>query len=268
MAEWVASLDIDGWSLLFAALALVAGWILSRLARRGVTTLLVRLPSLGEGVKTAIVRVVVYAIILLGVGVALGFLGASVQPLLAIALIVAVVLVLVLRGIADNFAAGVVLQTRRPIEVGDVLTSDDIEGEVVELNGRAVVVKTFDGRIVHLPNGAVLQQPLVNESAHGARRSEVEVRVGAAADGMPEAITEAVRAVEGVHQRERVDVLSRSRSPERQIYRVRFWHHPKHGTTVSSAVVDSLAEALAGRGIPATVTSDPPAAPLTPPFQT
>lgn len=88
MAEWVASLDIDGWSLLFAALALVAGWILSRLARRGLTKLLVRLPSLGDGVKTAIVRVVVYAIILLGVGVALGFLGASVQPLLAIALIV------------------------------------------------------------------------------------------------------------------------------------------------------------------------------------
>ena len=83
------------------------------------------------------------------------------------------VLVLALRGIADNFAASVVLQARHPIALGDEIESGDFVGVVTELNGRSVVIRTVDGRTVHVPNGEILQERLVNNSTHGARRSEI-----------------------------------------------------------------------------------------------
>ncbi|MFB6611062.1 mechanosensitive ion channel family protein [Agromyces sp. NPDC056379] len=269
MADWVGSLDIDGWSLGLALLTAIATWLLAVLARKGTRRLLAKVPALTPALQTLIVRVVNYAIILLGVGIALSFFGASIQPLIAVALIVGVVLVLVLRGIADNFAAGVVLQTRRPIAIGDEIESDGTVGIVQELNGRSVVVRTADGQTVHLPNANVLQNPLVNNSAHGARRSTVEVRVAAAADGpsadeLGTVAIDAVRAAAGVHRHEPLVVQTIARTSTRSVLHLQFWHHPLHGVAVRSAVVDAVADALASRSLDAVVTSDVPTAPLTP----
>lgn len=267
MADWLKTVDIDGWSLLFAALTLVVTWIAAWLARAGVRRLLARMPSLSETMQTLVVRIVSYGIVVVGIGVALSFLGASIQPLLAAALIIVVVLVLVLRGIADNFAAGVVLQARRPIEVGDEIESEGAVGRVVELNGRAVVVRTGDGQTLHLPNAEVLQNQLANNSAHGARRSEVQVRVDAHGLGQDElraAISAAASGAAGVHGNESVTLHAVTRGAKRDIYRVQFWHHPLHGVTVRSEVVDAIAAELASRELRAVVTSDIPPASVTP----
>jgi hypothetical protein len=54
---------------------------------------------------------------------ATGFLGAEVQPVITAGIILAVVATLAPRGIAENFAAGVLIQTRRPIVIGDDLSA-------------------------------------------------------------------------------------------------------------------------------------------------
>ncbi|MFE6965074.1 mechanosensitive ion channel family protein [Agromyces sp. NPDC057679] len=272
MAEVWASLQINGWSIAGIVVTLLASWLLATLARKGVRAGLSRLPNLTVGVQRLAERIAVYSIWLLGIGISLSFLGASVQPVLAIALIVAVVLVLVLRGIADNFAASVVLQTRHPISLGDEIESGDFVGVVTELNGRAVVIRTVDGRTVHVPNSQLLQERLVNNSTHGARRGEVEVRVaaGGAGDGADEVralVVEAVNGAEGVHHRETIQLRPITLAADRAVYRVRFWHHPLHGIAVTDAVVDAVSATLAARGIAAVVTSDVPSAPLTPPLE-
>ena len=101
----------------------------------------------------------------------------AIQPLITVAIVFGVILALALRGIADNFASGIVLQTRRPIHIGDEVESLGYVGNVLDMDSRAVVIETFDGRTVHLPNSEVLGDPLINHSTKGARRSEVEVRV-------------------------------------------------------------------------------------------
>jgi hypothetical protein len=63
-------------------------------------------------------RLTKYLVYAVGVGVAVAVLGASLQPILAAVVIVGVVMVLALRGIADNFASAIVLQTRRPVQLG------------------------------------------------------------------------------------------------------------------------------------------------------
>lgn len=282
MADWWSTLEINGWSIAGIVITLVVSWILARLARKGVRAAVSRVPNLDDGVRLLAERIASYAIWLVGIGIALSFLGASVQPVLAIALVVAVVAVFVLRGIADNFAASVVLQTRHPVAVGDELEVGDLVGVVTELNGRSVIVRSYDGRTVHVPNAKLLSQAFSNNSEHGARRSEIEVRVavpsgGARADasGDPaavgaadprELIADAVHGVHGVHHRENVQLRPITLGAERAVYRVRFWHHPTNGVAVTGAVVDAVASALAAAGIDAVVTSQLPQPPLTPPM--
>ncbi|KQM82071.1 mechanosensitive ion channel family protein [Agromyces sp. Leaf222] len=267
MADWWSTLVINGWSIAAIVLTLLASWLLAFLARKGVRAAMLRVPSLSDGVRVLAERIVVYSIWLIGIGVALSFLGASVQPLLAIALIVSVVLVLVLRGVADNFAASVVLQARHPIALGDEITSGDFTGRVLELNGRSVVIRTPDGRTVHLPNSGLLQDPLVNASAHGARRSEVEVRVASGDQALRQRISDAAAQAHGVHGKEGVHLLPITLAGDRAVYRVQFWHHPVHGVAVTAAVVDAVASALVGAGVESVVTSVPPSPPLAPPTE-
>lgn len=265
MPEWVSSLD--PWGLLWAAIAIIAAWIIAGLARRGVQRLLERVAGLSDAIKILAVRLTGYGIWLIGVGVALSFLGASIQPVIAVAIVVAVIVVLVLRGISDNFASGVVLQTRHPIAVGDEVETNGWTGVVTELNSRSVVLRTADGRYVHVPNSDVLGEPLVNNSRHGSRRSEIEVRVGTADRAeLREAIADAVQQAEAVHRKERVVVSATTRADDRTIYRVRFWHHPLHLVAASDAAVDAVAQALTGRA-PFAVTSRATPPPLTPPIE-
>lgn len=268
ISAFFSTSDIDGWDVLIAVLIIIAGWILSIFARRGALALLRKVQGLSVDLANLTARIVKYFVILLAVGIALGFLGAPVQPLLAGAIIVGIVLVLALRGIANNFAAGIVIQTRRPIKIGDEIEIDDYTGTVKDLNSRSVYLLTRDGRTVHIPNEHIIQNPLVNYSEAGSRRSEVEVRArlgDLSPATLEELLQTTVSAIGGVHKRERVHVLTEAMSSDRVTYRVRFWHRPLAGPETRSDVVHALGLALREAGTTFAVQGELPAAALTPP---
>ncbi|MFB7250888.1 mechanosensitive ion channel family protein [Microbacterium sp. NPDC056234] len=265
--------DVTVWDIVFAVLAVVAGWVASHFARKGMLTLGRKAPGISDTMVDIAARLVQYVLIFLGVGIALGFLGASIQPVLAVTIIAAVVIVLVLRGVADNFAAGVLVQSRQPVKLGEEILFEGpdgpITGIVKDLNGRSVIVTTADGRTAHVPNIRLLSDILVNDSRHGARRSEVQVRI-ARADGreltaVMDVLTDAAAKAEGVHAREAVRALIREISDERWIVRLQFWHHPLHGATVTSDVIAAVASALGEASIAGVVTDAPSASPLATP---
>lgn len=264
----LAAPTVSGWDIGLAAASVVAAWVLSIFAKKGVLALLQKLQGVTPGAALLVARVVRYTVLLVGVGVAFAFLGASIQPLIAIALVVGAVIVLALRGVSNNFAAGVILQTRHPIKIGDEIEVDDYVGTVRELNGRSVVITTRDGRTVHLPNAQVLDSPLVNHSELGHRRSEIQVRAQASResiDAIGEIVTRATRSVDGVHVREPVTVLTRTVEPNRIVMLVQLWHHPLHAPAILSLALRAIADALADAGISAVTTADIPPTPLTPP---
>lgn len=266
----LAAPTVSGWDIALAGASILIAWIISLFAKRAVLAVLRKLQGISEGAALLTARIARYAIILVGIGVAFAFLGASVQPLLAVALIVGAIVVLALRGISNNFAAGVVLQTRHPIKVGDEIDVAGFVGAVKELNGRSVVIVTRDGRTVHVPNAQVLESPMVNHSALGHRRSDIQVRAAVTSNRVAELtdlITDAAHGVEGVHKREPVAVLVHSVETDRLTLLVRFWHHPLTAASIVSPVVTAVAGALDGAGVRSTVTSDLPVAPLTPPAE-
>ena len=224
-----------------------------------------RLEGISDEMRAFIARIAGYVVIFLGVGVALSLLGAAIQPLITVAIVFGVILALALRGIADNFASGIVLQTRRPIHIGDEVESLGYVGNVLDMDSRAVVIETFDGRTVHLPNSEVLGDPLINHSTKGARRSEMEVRVRSKdVEGTGQRLIETVANVSGVLPEPKPAVFLTAIDPVRVTALVHFWHQPADGLTVRTDVIRALAAAGQERTEMATIVAPQPAAPLTP----
>ncbi|HKA05155.1 MAG TPA: mechanosensitive ion channel domain-containing protein [Acidimicrobiales bacterium] len=253
LGDFFANPTIDGWDVAFALISLIVAWLLGRLAQRGVLRLADRLDGLTPDLRALAGRITKYFVFVIGVGVALGFLGAPVQPLLAAAVIVGIVVVLAMRGVADNFAAGIVLQTRRPIHVDDEIETLGHTGIVRELNGRAVVIETPQGAFVHLPNSKVLDSPIVNHSARSAQRSEVEIRLSGSA--MLDGVRTATAAASGVLADPAPSVLLTAVEPERVTAVVSYWHAPGSAAAVTATVIEAVAEQLRLNGQPTDISA-------------
>ena len=85
--------------------------------------------------------------------------------------------------IMQNFVAGVILLVQQPFEVEDVIETDQFSGTIQAINMRTTEMKTFDGRIVIIPNAKILANPIVNYTRADMRR--VELNVGVSYDANP-----------------------------------------------------------------------------------
>jgi small conductance mechanosensitive channel len=256
---------ISVFDALIALLIVIASFVVAHFAKKAVLAQRTRLTGLKPGTLALVARIVKWAVIALAFGIALALLGADIQPLLAAVILIGVVGVLALRGIAGNFGAAVVIQSRRTILVGHVIESHGHKGVVKDLNTRSVVIVTMDGRTVHIPNSEVLGTPLINHSETPATRSSLEVRVVQADRPLAELaalIQEAAVAADPDAARP-PSVLFRSASPQTAMFELRIWHDPLDEPMARSRAVAATSAALSASGVAATVVSLMPDLPLT-----
>ncbi len=265
IAAFFESANLSGWDILLAVLALVAGFVFGSLAKRAVLAVGRRWPTVSSALVALLARVVKYLIVLLGVGVALAFLGANLQPLIVSVIIVGLIAALALRDIAANWGAAIVLQSRRPIDVGQWVEIQGYVGTVQDLTARSVIVHTVDGRSVHIPNSLVVDNPLVNLSERGALRTSIQVRM-LTTDRfatLAALVAEAAASADGLGDRP-VQVRATQSGSDRMTLGVDFWHDPSQWEAVTSNVVVAVTNALKDAGIEATVTSLELADPIIP----
>jgi small conductance mechanosensitive channel len=118
-----------------------------------------------------------FVIVVLGFFYALSSIDVAVGPLLGGLGIIGIAVAFALQEILGNFAAGLLLQTRRPIRVGDQIVTNELEGEVEDVTFRAVQLRNFDGETVFVPNSMVLQNPITNWTRTPERRTTLEIGV-------------------------------------------------------------------------------------------
>jgi len=87
-----------------------------------------------------------------------------------------------LQDVMKNFAAGVILLIQQPFHIGDAIGVNTFEGTVLEIDLRSTEMKTWDGRIVNIPNADILASPIVNYTRAERRRVELPVGVGYGTD--------------------------------------------------------------------------------------
>jgi len=178
-------------------------------------------------------RIVRVVIIVATAIYALAQLGVRIGPLLAAAGVGGVALAFAIRSIFENFLAGVLILLRRPFRTGDEIVSEDHEGTVEDVNLRAVILRTYDGQRVFIPNGQILSAPLVNRTAFAVRRSELVVGVAYDAD-LDEAVSvicRALAAAEDILDDPPPAALCSAFGDSAVELCVRFWH----GATIEQA---------------------------------
>lgn len=177
----------------------------------------------GAAVLARLLRIVLLAVALI---YALAQLGVRITPLLTAAGIGGVALAFAVKTIFENFLAGILLLLRRPFAPGDQVVSGDHEGVVEDVNLRAVVLRTYDGQRVFIPNGQVLGEPIVNRTAFDVRRSEIVVGIDYDADPARAArlLTEALRATDGILDEPAPEVYVAELGASSVNLCARFWH--------------------------------------------
>jgi small conductance mechanosensitive channel len=159
--------------LLIVATAIVmfAVWIGRAVSRR--TRWLQRVHSDNPYMEGLVQRVVQWAVVLVGLLIALDLLGASslVGAVLGSAGVIGLVLGFAFKDIAENYVAGILLSLRRPFAPGDHVLIDRVhEGKVVALTSRATLLMTLDGNQIALPNALVFRSVVLNYTENPKRR--------------------------------------------------------------------------------------------------
>ena len=179
----VTSVVLGG--IAFVVTILVARSFSSLLERR-----IARTTQLDAGIRYTIARLVNYALVTIGVLIALK--QAFDLDLTSIAVIFTALSVGIgfgLQYIAADIASGFILLFERPVRVGDRITIEKDEGDVRSINLRTTVVTTNDNISIIVPNSKLVSQRVINWS-YGDPRARIAIPVGVAYNSDVQLVTE------------------------------------------------------------------------------
>jgi small-conductance mechanosensitive channel len=212
--------------------------------------------SLPRGVGNSIASLSYYALLLLGLLVALAAAGFKVGQLTIVFGALGVGIGLGLQGVVNNFVSGLILMFERPIQPGDTVDITGTSGRVRDIGMRATTIRTFDGADVVVPNGTLLSEKLTNWTLLDMTR-RVDVDLGVAYGSDPArviALLEQVAgATAGVAKDPAPTVLFMAFGASSLNFSIRAWTHEfDRWLEIRSALLLRIHAALvdAGIGIP------------------
>ena len=121
-------------------------------------------------------------IFLVGIIIGLSTLEINIGPLLAIIGAAGFVVAFALQETLGNFASGIMILVYRPFDVGDIVEVAGVTGTVSTLNLVSVTIKTFDNKVVVVPNNAVWGNVITNATGNRTRRIDMMFGIGYADD--------------------------------------------------------------------------------------
>jgi small-conductance mechanosensitive channel len=165
----------EGTDVIHAALQLLLGLTLaigiSRLGRRIATQRFT--PAQAEVAG----RLLFGGFASLGVASALAELGFDLSFLMGAAGLLTVALGFASQTSASNLISGLFLLFERPFSIRDVIQVGGTTGEVVSIDLLSVRLRTFDNRLVRVPNETLLKSDITNLSHFPVRRSDLVMQV-------------------------------------------------------------------------------------------
>jgi small conductance mechanosensitive channel len=184
-----------------------------------------RADQLAVVMLSRIVRLIgVVGAVLLGLAIA----GVAVGSVLAGLAVIGVAVGLAMQGTLENFITGIIMMVRKPFSAGDQVRSGEFEGTIDAVDLRVTRMIDHDGELVLIPNREVYNNPLINLTRRGKRRTVVMVGVDYRDDHdrARAVISEAVRAVEGVLDHPEPEVLLTELGESSVNFEVCYWTRP------------------------------------------
>ena len=148
--------------IITVGLLVVATWVISNLLQRWVERAFQARGVQDMGTTAITKRLLHYAIMAIGLGIALETIGISLSALFAAGAIFAVGIGFAMQNIAQNFVSGLILLVERAIKPGDIV---EVEGRVVrvlKMGIRTTIGQTRDGEELIIPNASLVQSTVKN----------------------------------------------------------------------------------------------------------
>jgi small-conductance mechanosensitive channel len=195
----IAPHGVTAWDWAHAGIIVAVALAISQLLRR------ITGRAFKEGIERPLVRLierfVAYVILLTGFVYALDALHVQIGPLIGALGIGGVALAFALQDILQNLVAGIIIQARRPLRIGDqVEVGSNCAGTVRDIDLRTVLIRTFDGLDIYVPNKTVLENAIVNYTITPNRRLKLDVGVpyGTDLDEAQSCLIDAAQSVDAV----------------------------------------------------------------------
>jgi small-conductance mechanosensitive channel len=133
--------------------------------------------SLPRGVPGTISTLTKYFIIIIGFLIASSSIGLDLNRFTILIGALGVGIGFGLQDLVNNFISGLILIFERPIQVGDVVHFNDIEGRVTNIGIRSSRIKTWQGSEIIVPNGHLVSNDVINWTFSDKMR-RIEIKVG------------------------------------------------------------------------------------------
>ena len=124
------------------------------------------------GVTALLTNLTRWAILGTGIVFALG-LFFNVTSLIAALGLVGFAVSFAFQDVLKNLVAGIIILIQHPFNVGESVSLDGFEGTVIAISTRSTEIQCFDGRLVLIPNGNSIGNPIINYSRSPQRRIEL-----------------------------------------------------------------------------------------------
>lgn len=161
---------------LAATLVLLAFWLLASLVR-WIMRMLFRQFVSDLTVENLIKQVGYYTVWALGLVVAAGAFGIEPEDVATGLGLTSLALGFALKDILSNFVSGLLILILRPFELGDQIIIGETEGSVERIELRATLIRTYDGRVVSVPNAETFTSRVTNNTADPVRRAAIRIYV-------------------------------------------------------------------------------------------
>jgi small conductance mechanosensitive channel len=132
------------------------------------------------------------------------------------------------RDILQNFLAGILILLTEPFQIDDQIVFKGFEGTVENIQTRATIIRTYDGRRIVIPNSELFTNSVTVNTAFDNCRLEYDIGIGYADDIYlaKQLMLDAVHSIDEILKDPAPDVLVMELAGSSVNIRVRWWIKP------------------------------------------
>ena len=159
-------------AIAYSLVGVIIGHLISTYVRRALRA---KAPEYSEYVG----KISFYGILGLFIIIALISIGAGkyISGIIVAGGIIGVILGFASQQAVSNMISGLFLIVDRPVTVGDPVEIENVSGIVTDISLLSTKIRTWDGKLVRIPNSTVFQAKIANYAKHKIRRIDLKIGV-------------------------------------------------------------------------------------------
>ncbi len=155
---------------------LLIGWMASKVVQRLFLTL-----SSSRAIPPQVISILRPAALTVvwffALAQALSYIGVNITSIIGAAGVLGVAIGFAAQTSLSNVICGLFIISEKTIKIGDFIRVEDVEGTVESISLLSVQLRRVDNSLIRVPNGTLIQSPVINITGNALRRCDFDIGV-------------------------------------------------------------------------------------------